>query len=1332
MYSVEDLLISHGYKPSRDLPAPREDDPEGRQPARTRTRAGHGLLNGHEDGPAVSAHRQPSAGKGRVSDTESRRSTPRGHGEPPGASRTSEAGFYNQPTSAWSPQPQAGSGQVCWRRGGREVSSVLGPRGREDLEVRGMAQAHSLPGHMREGPWEVGGRTENVVKKAVWEEELRVPTPAKWQDVSLGSWDQPRKVGRQMSDGSAERLFHDLYPFIRGEHVLSSQNKRKSQSLPRVLSPESLSCTDIPLPLSDGRLPKIPPCPPNCAPNLEPTRHPEKGGASVPLPRPKFGRPLKPPSHGSHQPSRRGVENSDPQDGRQTDPHVSRRELCASDSGLEPPVYVPPPSYRSPPLNIPNPYLEDTAPRPLTEKAGAGGQLPPGPLGAGSEYGASPRSPRGPPAHPRAATAYSSSVQYIPFDDPRIRHIKLAQPQGFCEGTKLDDKSRDSSPVTPQEPPRGKMQPEGAMLDPRSLTPPSGDERDPGARPWWLWDQFPRDGEHSGLPDQRDPCVARGQRPDVGGSQRRHAEGQVSSPNSQGDGTCETQAKFKKFETGIQTKKSSKRKTSETIFCLVSIPVKSEAHLPDTDTNNNDLKCGAGGARGLDPGVALQEQSLLSTSATDLELQALTGSMGGRTEFQKQDLGGPEDDKHSVDLRLLQLAPHRALEGVGSWPGHQYRDQQTQTSFPEEPQSSQLLQGAQLAGSSDTAPTPKCPDPAASGAQTHPVLASGDHRQRPDAQNLKGQRSLSPSGNSVFSRTSSSTHQAPGPRAGWSQPRVDGRGPRASPEPRREVVKGEPTGPCNSKQLFGQFLLKPVSRRPWDLISQLESFNKELQEGEESSSGSSATSEDSEAEAQWEDCADSRPGDPGFPGLSPGRRVEQQRGVWVPEGPVRRAGRGEHESESWSEESGPGRPPSLGPLQAEGGSGDSPWSADISLSAEKRRQEVGSAVNEPVVSPAPVQGVTSSRPSGTKPASPSYPAEPREPQESERLPGASTSVTPGSAGPPGVDGAGERGTVLPLSLTSKSRGLSAPDLRSVGRGQSASEAEGSLGEAVEIPPGESLQARAARILGIEVAVESLLRGTRRAGQSRPPEPDASACCPESPGDDPSSSSATSDGPTVPADAFYGRRKCGWTESPLFVGERDSARRAPLVSEHSGVDGAMACDASSPEPRLNPLESSSFDQQDVGVKPPFRSTLFHFIERTPSVAGSEKRLRSPSKVIESLQEKLASPPRRADPDRLMRMKEVSSVSRMRFLSCRSTDSPEEPEDLKAARGQPGPPGGFVSLSGGDRAWRGGHSLSVCKEGVSRGAGERPAAPKDEHVDQDFWCPDSYDPSRVERV
>lgn len=94
MYSVEDLLISHGYKPARDVSAPREDKSEGCRPTRTRTRADQRLLNGYEDGPTARAHSRTSLGTGNVSSSEGRSSKPRGHGEhqSASASRTPEAG----------------------------------------------------------------------------------------------------------------------------------------------------------------------------------------------------------------------------------------------------------------------------------------------------------------------------------------------------------------------------------------------------------------------------------------------------------------------------------------------------------------------------------------------------------------------------------------------------------------------------------------------------------------------------------------------------------------------------------------------------------------------------------------------------------------------------------------------------------------------------------------------------------------------------------------------------------------------------------------------------------------------------------------------------------------------------------------------------------------------------------------------------------------------------------------------------------------------------------------------------------------------------------------
>ncbi|XP_023557581.1 junctional protein associated with coronary artery disease [Octodon degus] len=1360
MYSVEDLLISHGYRPPRDRPGPHGAKADGHTQVRTRPRGSQGLQNGCEDGAATPAPSRQAPGTGPVSAPKGHRSVPRHHAEQhrTSASGASEAGFYNQPALVWSAQSQISNDQACWRRG-QKTSSLLGPRDRDDLEVRGMAQPHSQPMHVREGPWDVGGRTEHVMKKAVWEDKSRMAGPAKWQNVSLESWNQPRKLGRHMSDGGGEKLFQDLYPFTQGEHALTSQNKKKSQSLPRVLSPESLSYMEIPIPLSDGHLPgipKVPSYPPNCAPHSESTKNSEKAGSSAPFPRPKFGRPLKPLYSSHAQP--RGREWGNLQDGQQMDLQGSclartsnpRHEPSVPDCGLEPPVYVPPPSYRSPPQHIPNPYLEDPVPRHVsdghgpqyqpTEKPGASSPLPPSFPRTGNEYGASPGSPPTFPPHPHPVTAYEGSVQYIPFDDPRIRHIKLAQPLGFYEEVKPDDSYYDACPAPAPEPAQEKRHHDGATLNAQSLTPPLGTERgpafvDPG--PPWLWGQLLRDGEHAGFPDQREHCVARGQQAPGEGSQHGHAGGHVSSPDAQGsERTYETQTKLRMFETGIQTKKSSKKKTNETIFCLVSIPVKSESHLPEIDTNNNDLKQSADKKPGTDKSLALQEQSLLSMSSTDLELQALTRSMAGKTEFPKQDLGEPEGDKQTDDLRFIHLAKHRELKFSGSWPGHQYRDQQTQTSFPEESKSSQLLPASTPGELSSTAPTPKCLDP--TDTHMHVPFQPSDQKQKTYAPNLKGQVSLSPSSNSAFSRTSLSTSQAPVPKAGQSQPCLDVHGQEASPVLKPEVVKGEPTaGPCNSKQLFGQFLLKPVSRRPWDLISQLESFNKELQEEEDSPDGSSgSSSEENEIERQ-EDCVGSRPRNWGFCEDSQEKRVKLQPRELALEDPECWSGRVESEPESWSEalKAGrlPARPQSPGFSQVKVGTGDPFESADENLVTEKRKQGIINGIDELEVSPGPVRRVISSRPSDRIPVVPSWLAEPREPAASEKLTDALSSAQLSREVPLEVDSAEERDTGVLLTLTNKSRGLSAPDLRSVGLMMrpepSASELDRPLGEGstVEIPPSESLQARAARILGIEVAMESLLPGTRTAGPNQSPEPDASACSLAPPREEPLPSSATSFSPTATTDSFYGRRKCGWTQSPLFVGER-----APQVSEHSVMDEVLTSQDTRPEPQLGTLESKSLEQKLMGPKPPFRSTLFHVIERTPNVSGLEKRLRSPSKVIESLQEKLTSPTRRADPGRLIRMKEVSSVSRMRSLSFRNTESTEEAEELKAERGQAWQPQGPTPLSRGDQVWRVGHPPSISKGIVTFEENGHVVVQSKKSKGQDFWCPESYDPSRVERV
>ena len=91
-----------------------------------------------------------------------------------------------------------------------------------------------------------------------------------------------------------------------------------------------------------------------------------------------------------------------------------------------------------------------------------------------------------------------------------------------------------------------------------------------------------------------------------------------------------------------------------------------------TDTNNNDLKQSA----------ALQEQSVLSLSSTDLELQALTGSMATRTELPRPDPGPcgmgcwqghgfelvqPGDEKGSQGGRDIRRGTVKEQETYGLW-----------------------------------------------------------------------------------------------------------------------------------------------------------------------------------------------------------------------------------------------------------------------------------------------------------------------------------------------------------------------------------------------------------------------------------------------------------------------------------------------------------------------------------------------------------------------------------------------------------------------------------------------------------------------------------------
>ncbi|XP_074841032.1 junctional cadherin 5-associated protein isoform X2 [Carettochelys insculpta] len=1243
--------------------------------------------------------------------------------------------FYDKPVLAWSVGPKTDKDLAYWRRRGQDFSVLLGYTDKGDSEMKGLAPSRGGYSHAKEGELEVGVGAENVTRSGLTE-TWKVPSDYKWQSLRSESWKQPKKLGRHMSDGDREKLLQDLYSLSLGDNVLSSRNKGKSQSLPRVLSPDTLKCVEIPSLVNNHHFlssTKVPSGPQNRLP-LEFTKTREMGSHLLPLAKPKYGRPLKPPPYEVHQQTRAPVETSGFQDHQQTEEPVSyltkgielKPDTYIPDSGLEPPVYVPPPSYKSPPQpsvnqhslsEVPNYDLcfDNNQQHPVERAICHPSSI--STLETVGEHCKDDYLPHGKQSHSGHTDDYLHSIQYIPFDDPRIRHIQIAHPESFQGNVRH---SENTNPTALQE--RAIEPCNSAFLDPSNLLHTVKGEKPPDSTMHnnrWLATSN-RFQENWALPDQRDNC-------DTGTHLPRHETNQehtkvnLSERNLHMDSTCETVTRLKKFEpgTGVQTKKSSKKKMNETIFCLVSVPVKSESNLPDTDRNNN-LTESPDKKNEFDNNGALQEQSLLSMSSTDLELQALTGSMTNKTELQKQELWKPKEMKQMHDLRFTQSTKHRELKYSGSWPGDQYKDQQTQTCFTEDPKNSQIFHGI------SSEPNNKLTAPKFLARTTSVVgselagLPPDDRKCRQNTYNMKGQVNLSPSSNSAFSRTATSVIEVHSPKAYQSQPygfctNIPTQERETGAVVRGDVVKGETSAPCNSKELFGQFLLKPVGRRPWDAISELESFNKELQGQEESTS-----SEDGmQSEGTKQDCGPTKTGT--------SRTDESTQELWphnklktvIPEVPVFRQERVKSKSESWSAE-----------FKSDSGSCGVSQSWNVKESSSLDGLVDGSVItetnknrtNKQRASLAPVRRVLSSSPSNQ--SNPFNHMDLLETKEDRNyVTNALEFVKWNKSAILRSDKPSERGSVVRLSLINRNQGHSEPDLRTVGldidpeTGANSSDFS-SNANTMEIPPNESLQARAARILGIEVAVESLIPGDRTGHHQ---------CTSSANGiQEPELSSGRIVCDQVKAKdcSYEGRRKCGWTESSLFVGERDLSF---LSGDYQSADQKASSKTLVTEQGFEPHVGLNGQAEDPAL--PCKSSTHQLAERNVSIPSSEKRVRSTSKVIETLQGKLASPPSRTVMDRLVRMKEVDSVSRMRRLSIKSADSGEEVDEEKPRVQEER--GSYAPLSSNELSRKMVHTGAVSKRIISLNKNGHTTTLGKKKADRDFYL-DMYDPSRVERV
>ncbi|NXH18879.1 JCAD disease, partial [Bucco capensis] len=1321
MFSVEDLLISHGYKLSKNPPVSYENRYDGYRHEIAGSRTAQRTLNGFEAEARAGAYSKKPLVKTNSSSTESshgsqgRQAGPGYHHDHQGLStfHTSEGGIYDRPQLARSSQPKTEKDLAYWRRRGQDFSVLLGYSQKASVEMKGLAASPGAPRHPKESQLKVGTGAGYVRRSG-----CDVPEDCKWQSLAMESWNQPKKVGKQMSESDREKLLQELYSLTLGDNGLSSHNKGKSQSLPRVLSPESMRCVEMPsLTNSNNSLSvtKTPSYPPNRL-SVEPAKHHDMGGHFLPLVKPKYGRPLKPPAYELQRQSRAPGEATAFQDHYQKEEPISylakvnepRQDACIQDSGLEPPVYVPPPSYKSPPhqtftphpLNeVPNANVYASSDQQGPPEQGVPCQRPAvNPSETGGDLCKDNHLPHRKQSHARRPADYLSSVQYIPFDDPRIRHIRIAPPEGLQDNAHYTERAYSPSSGALQER-KLEVQYNSAFLDASNLASSAKGEGTSDSSTHsnrWLAPSI-RDQDNCALPDQRDSCSTANHSPSHHEASTEYTKGKASVRNSHMDSTCETVTKVKKFEpgTGMQSKKSSKKKMNETIFCLVSIPVKSEPNLPDTDRNNNITQ--SPDKNGFDNNGALQEQSLLSMSSTDLELQALTGSMTNKNELQKQELWRPEEFKQMNDLRFIQPTKHRELKYSGSWPGDQYKDQQTQTSFNEEPKSPQFLDGTKPEQpNSNKLLSPKLLGCRASTTGSKQTGSPSEERScRQSIYGMKGQIYLSQSSNSAFSRTATSVLQTPSPKGHQSQP-LTAQEREPGLLPKGEIVKGEVGAPCKRKELFGQFLLKPVSRRPWDAISELESFNKELQEQEES------TSSEEELESA---AASPQAGVLMQEIMSRNEKSNQEAKqsrkseIVVPEVPVFKSGRVKSKSESWStrmEDGGePGCVGSQGFLEP-GESSEGVRPADGSLITEMRTGEAKCRTSKQPVHVGLLKTVLSGSPN-SNPFNNLVLQEMSEDQNYLDFVKMSKGATPTN------DKVLEGGSVAHLSLTKRNQGCSEPDLRSVGLdvapGPGANNSDPSSNpNAVEIPVNESLQARAARILGIDIAVESLLPDDHIGPQS--------GTSPANSAQDVESSvrSTASDKEGKKDSSFEGRRKCGWTESALFV-------RAGGRSLHPAE-----CQTTHQEARAKPPGT----EQVLGhAASPSQSENQNLVCKSAGHQPSEKRVRSTSKVIETLQGKLTSPPSRTAMDRLVRMKEVDSVSRMRRLSIKSTDSGEEVDEEKLLRVQE-ERGSKVASSG-----------AVSKRVISLSENGYLGGMEKKKMDRDFSL-DTYDPTKVEKV
>ncbi|ETE69102.1 hypothetical protein L345_05095, partial [Ophiophagus hannah] len=1198
MFSVDDLLISHGYKQSKNPTNSSEDPGDKNQHEDTGRQSDQAPWNGLPVHPGAI----PKTNKGRTYHTNDEnylviKGRPRNaHQEDFSGPRNMQRRRYDQSQLNRSSYPKKEKAFALWKRQGQDFSGHVYPD-RVDFETREKATACALFEGGNKSQWEV---EELKNMRSNKRETMKPPGDYRRRSLKTETWKQPTAFGRcEPYIDNKESLHQDVY--LEGRNIAASHVKNKPRSFPGFLSPENANSAEIPA-ITSSKQHKV-------KPELESLKY------SDPATRPKYGRPLKPPSYEFHQQSRGIVETNPPQEEqerRKTTSYVTKVDEPGQDPSLKPPVYNPPPCYKSPGQQSKNQHVPEEVSdhtecfvkemQVLEQSICISAESPVNQLQMEEEEQILYNSK----TQMKCQERHQSSVQYIPFDDPRIRHFKVIHPADH----QMEDQAEDANKIIfyknsmDQEFNNSHVYVQDSTNFAVQRSPVSGSSR-------WLVESNA----------DQDSCALFTQKGSYDTGNNLNTQFSKVWPFAQSPGATEVSSeiltKVKAFEPGteIQDKNHLKKKTNETMFCLVSVPLQSE--LPVSSSEKN----------GLDSNRDLKDQSFLSTSSTDLELQALTGNMLDKNVLETQDFQRLEFNQMN-DLSGKQPPKPKKLDYAGLWPCSRYKNQQTQTSFREEPPIQQHLHGSQL----------RKPNTLTNGhflkygsSTTESALSSLP------TDNWKG-RPIPPPRKAQLKKPGKPEHprSVVKPQTGQNELRNTSIGLPGRKNKPSFACNEERKSPCSVKEAFGQFLLKPVSRRPWDAISELESFNKEIQKQEE------RTEDDKKIEQKQK---------------REGKKIKK------PEG---KACREDDRSQEYGCSAQTRKIKPVPSMFKKGTDKSKPEIENVSNISDTRVafsdfRNVRSATREidksvglkqkqenvrKVIKQAsglhPMKSNVSSHSDSQNSSVPFKSINSREARV-ENHKSKDYDKLKKAAGR--NISASETLSLAPLFFKRRNQGRSESNLRTVGLDVKDGISVPDF-STKNIPSNEFLQARAARILGIEVAVESLTADNKALLDE------------DSDSDNMAQRSELSNKKMIRAEikaSSKGKPKSSWPKS-TFIGEDILGS----VKEQCSGKGKLTRESSF---RYHPDPSKCQEDGSYCLE----SAKLPLAERKLLPSNVEKKTRSTSKVTLPRQGKVASAVSRADMDRLARMKEVDSVSRMRRLSIKNAGSGEDrDEDNKQVR------------------------------------------------------------------